>query len=390
MTANKFIYTTALDKIRKMKSRKKVIQGGTSASKTFSILAVLIDKAARQSGLEISIVSSSVPHLRRGALKDFLKIMKLTGRYIDKNYNRTNLIYTFSNGSYIEFFSVEDEAKLRGARRNILYVNEANNIDYESYKQLAIRTSGDIYIDFNPTSNFWAHSEVLSEPDSEFLKLTYKHNEGLPQTIIDELEQNREKALTSDYFKNWCRVYLDGEVGQLEGTIIQNWKSIDKIPEGAQLLGYGSDWGFTNDPTTLIALYKWDNKLIVDEIIYQKGLLSSDYAKIIKQNNIIDKIIADSSEPRTIAELKTYGINIQGVKKPRIKESIHLMLEYELLITSSSTNLINEIMNYKWSDKSNGEPIDAFNHCIDALRYIIWTKLGKNENKPTSVFRFIK
>jgi phage terminase large subunit len=316
--------------------------------------------------------------------------MKLTGRYIDKNYNRTNLIYTFSNGSYIEFFSVEDEAKLRGARRNILYVNEANNIDYESYKQLAIRTSGDIYIDFNPTSNFWAHSEVLNEPDSEFLKLTYKHNEGLPQTIIDELEQNRIKALTSDYFKNWCRVYLDGEVGQLEGTIIQNWKSIDNIPEDAQLLGYGSDWGFTNDPTTLIALYKWEGKIIADELIYIKGLMSSDYANLVKQNNIIDKIIADSAEPRTIAELKTYGINIQGVKKPRIKESIHLMLEYELLVTSKSTNLINEITHYKWSDKANGEPIDAFNHCIDALRYIIWTKLGKNENKAVTPFRFIR
>lgn len=385
-----FIYTTALDKIRKMKARKKVIQGGTSASKTFSILAILIDKATKKPGLEISIVSSSIPHLRRGALKDFLKIMKTTGRYIDKNYNKTNLIYTFSNGSYIEFFSVEDEAKLRGARRNILYVNEANNIDYESYKQLAIRTSKDIYIDFNPTEKFWSHFEVLNEPDSEFLKLTYKDNEGLPQTIINELEQNRIKALTSDYFKNWCRVYLDGEIGQLEGTIIQNWKQIDNIPKEAELLGYGSDWGFTNDPTTLIALYKYDGKIIVDEIIYQKGLLNSDYAKLVKQNNITEKIIADNSEPRTIAEIKSYGINIQGVKKPRIKESIHLLLEYELLVTSRSTNIINEIMNYKWSDKNNSEPMDAFNHCIDAIRYIIWTKLGKYENKPSVAFRFIK
>jgi len=163
---NKFIYTTALRKIRKMKSRIKIIQGGTSASKTFSILATLIDKAIKQPNLEISIVSETIPHLRRGCLKDFLSIMKNTNRYIPNNYNKTLLKYTFTNGSYIEFFSCDSEERLRGARRNILYMNEANNINYDAYLQLEMRTDQDIYIDFNPTSSFWVHTEVLTQPNS--------------------------------------------------------------------------------------------------------------------------------------------------------------------------------------------------------------------------------
>ena len=385
-----FKYTSSICKIRAIKQRKKVIQGGSSAGKTFAILAVLIDRAIKTPGLEISVVSNTVPHLRRGALRDFLKIMKQTGRYIDKNYNKTNLTYNFTNGSYIEFFSVEDESKLRGARRNVLYVNEANNITYEAYQQLAIRTSGEIYIDFNPVARFWAHNEVLAEDDAGFLKLTYRDNEGLPATVKKELEEKRVKAFTSDYWKNWCRVYLDGEIGQLEGTIIQNWKVIDSIPEEASLIGYGTDWGFTNDPTTLIALYKYDGKIILDQVIYQKGLLTSDYTRLVKQNGITENIIADNAEPRTIAEAKSYGVKISGVKKPRVLESLHLLLEYEFLVTSRSIELINELEHYIWSDKGKNEPIDAFNHCIDAIRYCIWVKLGKNENKSKSPFRLVR
>ena len=385
-----FTYTSSIRKIRSVKSRKKVIQGGSSAGKTFAILAVLIDKAVKIPHSEISVVSNTVPHLRRGALRDSLKIMKETGRYIDRNYNKTNLTYNFSNGSYIEFFSVEDESKLRGARRHILYINEANNINYEAYQQLAIRTSGDIYVDFNPVARFWAHTEVLNEPDSELLILTYKDNEGLPNTVLHELEDKRIKARTSEYWMNWCRVYLDGEVGKLEGTIFQDYNIIDKIPEDAKLIGYGTDWGFTNDPTTLVALYRYDGKLLIDELLYQKGLMSGDYARMVKQLGLKETIYADSAEPRTIAEVKSYGINIQAVKKPRIKESLHMVLEYDIEVTSRSTNLIHEFDHYTWSDKHNNEPIDGFNHCIDAVRYCAWMKLGKNERTTKTPFRMVR
>lgn len=375
-----FIRTTAINKILRMKARKKVIQGGSSAGKTYGILPILIDKAIKNPGLEISVVGATVPHLKGGALKDFLKIMRETNRWVADNYNKSDRKYEFTNGSYIEFINADGD-KAIGPRRDILYVNEANLISYETYSQLSIRTNLDIYIDFNPVMTFWAHTEVLTEDDAELLVLTYLDNEGLPGTVKSELEQRRKKAETSEYWSNWCRVYLDGQVGQLEGVIFNGYKTIDSIPEDAKLLGYGTDWGFTNDPTTCIGLYKWNNSIIAHEVIYQKGLQTGDYANLIKQNNIKETIYADSSEPRTIAEAKSYGVRIEKVKKPGIVESLHLMLEYPLIVTSTSTNLIYELDRYTWSDKNHNEPIDAFNHCIDALRYVVWMKLGIKERE---------
>jgi len=175
-----FVYTTAIKKLRKLKKRIRIVQGGTSAGKTFGILPILIDKACKNELLEISVVSESVPHLRRGALKDFEKIMRSTNRWIDAHFNKSLLKYTFSNGSFIEFFSVDQPDKLRGARRNILYINECNNVNFEAYQQLSIRTSHEVWLDFNPTHEFWAHTELLQDKDSEHLIVTYKDNEALP------------------------------------------------------------------------------------------------------------------------------------------------------------------------------------------------------------------
>ncbi len=310
-----FQVTTALKKLAKLKKRKRVVQGGTSASKTWSILPLLIDKAQSVPNREISVVSESIPHLRRGALKDFLKILVATGRFDANKFNKSTLKYTFSNGSYIEFFSADQDDKLRGARRTDLYVNEANNVSFEAYNQLAIRTSGTIWIDFNPTSTFWAHTEIATQEDADFIKLTYKDNEGLPLPIVKELESNRVKALTSTYWANWCSVYLDGEIGNLEGACIPDWSRIDKLPEEARLLCYGMDFGYTNDETTLIGLYKWNDGYIFDEVIYQKGLLNSDISRLLKEGDIKDIVWADSAEPKSIAELKSYGHLVEPVKK---------------------------------------------------------------------------
>lgn len=382
---NKFVYTTALRKIRQMKSRVKVIQGGTSASKTFSILAILIDRAIKTPNLEISVVAESIPHLRRGANKDFLKIMKETGRYIPTHYNKTLLRYEFSNGSYMEFFSVDDETKLRGARRNILYLNEANNINYDAYMQLEIRTDGEIYLDFNPTSNFWAHTEVLTKDNSQHLILTYKDNEALSQDIIDSLELNRQRAATSTYWENWCRVYLDGEVGQIEGTIFSDYLVIDRIPDDARILCYGLDFGFSEDPVALVAIYKYDNNLIIDEVIYRKGVLNSELSNLMKQNQVTGEIFADSAEPKSIAELKRYGHQVKPVEKGRdsVKFGIQLIQEYKLLVTKQSTNILEELSKYMWKRNRDGgydpEPIDMYNHAMDAMRYGIMMKLGKRK-----------
>jgi phage terminase large subunit len=378
-----------------MKSRIKVIQGGTSASKTFSILAILIDRAIKTPNLEISVVSESIPHLRRGANKDMIKIMKETGRYIPTHYNKTLLRYEFSNGSYIEFFSADDESRLRGARRNILYLNESNNINYDAYLQLSIRTDGDIYLDYNPTSKFWVHTEVIGQPDTELLVLTYKDNEALSEEIVKQLEVNREKAKTSTYWENWCRVYLDGEIGQVEGTIFTDFNIIDKIPEDARLLGYGLDFGFSQDPAALIAIYKYNDELVVDEVVYQTGLLNSELSNIMKQSGVKGEIFADSAEPKSIQELKRYGHQVKPVEKGKdsVNYGIQILQQKRMLVTRRSTNILDEFSKYMWKKNRDGgyekTPVDYANHACDALRYVAMMKLGvRKESNGTRPFRF--
>ncbi len=373
----------------RLTKRKKIIQGGTSAGKTFGIIPILIDRAIKTPRLEISIVSESIPHLRRGCIKDFIKIMVLTSRWRPEEYNRSLLRYEFANGSYIEFFSVSDEARLRGARRNVLYVNEANNIPFQAYHQLAIRTDQDIYIDFNPSSQFWAHTEIEPGADAELIILTYKDNEALSSTIIDEIESAKYKASTSSYWANWWQVYGLGLVGSLEGVIFENWRAIPGLPRNengeveAELLGYGLDWGYTNDPTAVIGLYKYDGKVIIDEVLYKKGLTNRAI-----YNNLKDtikkgaEIVGDSAEPKSIDELRNYGLNIYGAKKgpDSIRQGINLLQEYDLLITEQSTNVIKEIRGYVWNkdragQKENRPAPNQMDHTLDAIRYIATSKL---------------
>ena len=375
-----FQSTTAIKKLHALKKRKKVIQGGTSAGKTFGILPILIDRCIRTPLLETSVVSESIPHLRRGAMKDFLKIMIATGRYRDWQWNRSSLKYTFTNGSYIEFFSVEQPDKLRGARRNVLYVNEANNIPFEAYNQLAIRTSGDIWIDFNPTANFWAHKEVASEDDADFITLTYLDNEALPLTIVKDIESARDKAKDSTYWHNWWQVYGLGKVGSLDGVCLTGWEEI-KLPEEARLLCYGMDFGYSNDPTTVIGLYKYNDAYIFDEVLFQKKLLNSDISNLFKANDINGIVYADSAEPKSIAELRTYGHKVLPCTKGKdsIVYGINLINQNKIYITNRSKNLIKELQSYSWMKDREGntinKPIDAFNHCIDACRYAITSQL---------------
>lgn len=380
------IITTAIRKINALKRRIKIIQGGTSAGKTYGILPILITKAATYPRTEISIVAESIPHLRRGALKDFLKIMKETNRYFDERFNKTLLRYEFANGSFIEFFSADDSSKLRGARRDILYINECNNVTFESYNELAIRTKKEIYLDFNPANEFWVHKELKGESDADFLILTYKDNEALDKSIIDQLEKNRLKAETSSYWANWCRVYLDGEIGMLEGVIFSNWKSIDKLPAEAKLIGIGLDFGYTNDPTAAIEIYNYNGTRILNELVYRTGMLNSDIAKILPKNVVV---YADSSEPKSIDEIKRYGITIKGVTKGKdsINYGIDVMQQQEYLVTSNSVNLIKELRAYCWDVDKQGtrlnKPIDTNNHGIDALRYHEMETLGLKRNYGT-------
>jgi phage terminase large subunit len=377
------IITTAIDKIEALQKRIKIIQGGTSAGKTYSVLAVLITKAASYPRTEISIVAESIPHLRRGALKDFLKIMKENNRYFDERFNKSLLRYEFSNGSVMEFFSADDSSKLRGARRDILYINECNNVTFESYNELAIRTKKEVYLDFNPANEFWVHKELKDEQDSDFLILTYKDNEALDNSIVQQIEKNRLKAETSAYWANWWRVYGLGEIGMLEGVIFSNWKTIDILPKEANLIGIGLDFGYTNDPTAIIEIYNYNGQRIINELKYQTGMLNSDIANALPKHV---PVYADSSEPKSIEEIKRYGITIKGVTKGKdsINYGIDVMQRNEYLVTSNSTNLIKELRAYCWDTDKQGtrlnKPIDTNNHAIDALRYHEMETLGMNSN----------
>jgi len=369
-----FKRTKAINKILALKKRIKIVQGGTSASKTYGILAILIHKAIQTPGLEISVVSESIPHLRRGCIKDCIKILKDTNRYNDNQFNRSLLKYNFFNGSYIEFFSAssDDSSKLRGARRDVLYINEANNITFEAFNELSIRTRLEVFLDFNPSNEFWVHENLQNDPDADMIILTYKDNDALDQRIVKEIEKAKEKAKTSKFWENWWRVYGCGLVGRLQGVVFSNWQQIDKIPDDAKLIGIGIDFGYTNDPTAIIEVYKWNEKRIVNELCYQSGLVNSEIAKKLPNGLIC---YADSAEPKSIAEIRMHNKMIKGAKKGRdsIMHGIQLMQSQDYLITSQSINLIKELRAYIWdvdrAGKTLNRPKPGLDHLIDALRY---------------------
>ena len=405
-----FVYTTAIDKLRRLKKRIRIIQGGTSAGKTYGILPILIDTAARTPKIEISVVSETIPHLRKGAMRDFIKIMQSTNRYIPDHWNKSNFVYTFTNGSFIEFFSADQQSKVRGPRRDVLYINECNNVDFETYTQLAIRTKQTIWLDYNPTNEFWAHTELLNDADSDFLQLTYTDNEALSDTIVAEIEKARIRAfyepmavnlfaesnIKNSYWANWWKVYGLGEVGSVQGVIFSNWRIVDNLPTNAQLKGVGVDFGFASDPTAIIEIYTFDGEVYLNEVCYNNGLTNNEIANVLKKRGYDSRtmIVADCAEPKSIAEINRYGFRIIPSVKgaDSINFGIDLLQQFDLCVTAESVNLIKELRNYIWDTDNQGNrigrPIDCFNHLIDALRYIAVKVLSKqSERKVRGVIR---
>lgn len=384
-----FIRTTAINKILQLKKFCRGVQGGSSAGKTYAILPIFIDIATKVPLSEMSVVAESIPHLKRGAMKDFKKIMVETGRFFDDRWNATDFKYTFGNGSQIEFFSADNDAKLRGARRDWLYMNEANNMNFYSYTELASRTKKGVYLDWNPTNPFWFHDELINDSDVDFLIINYLDNEACPESALNFINKAKQKAdAGSGFWNNWYRVYGLGEIGSLEGVVFNNWTQCDAIPKEAEFISYGLDWGFTNDPTSLIAAYRYEGKIYVDELLYQTQLTNSDIVAKLKQLGVTHSqcIVADSAEPKSIQDLTNAGFYVEPAKKgpDSIKASIDRLQQYEIVITKNSLNLIKELRQYKWAKDREGKalnaPEDVMNHAIDCLRYVGLNKLSQYEN----------
>ncbi len=374
-----FQETTAFNKIDALKKRIRIIQGGTSASKTISILLYLIAYAQTDVKPTLtSVVSESIPHLKRGAIRDFKKILQAHKYWKDKNWNVQDSTYTFESGSQIEFFSADNADKLRGGRRDRLFLNEANNCTFDSFEQLEVRTKEFVIIDYNPTIEFWALTEVNGKRDDvDYIILTYKDNEGCPPEIVASIEQRMNR-------KGWWQVYGLGQLGEVEGKIYKDWAIIDEIPHEARLERRGLDYGYTNDPTAIVDVYRYNGGYIFDETCYQKGLSNKQIADVIRNlENPQTIVVPDSAEPKSNDELVSYGINILPANKGQgsVLQGIQYVQHQRISVTKRSVNIIREYRNYLWSTDKNGkilnEPEHTFSHSMDAIRYAM------ESNKPT-------
>lgn len=371
------------ESLRAYGSKARVIanRGGTRSSKTYSVMQLLITIAKiRKTPVFISVVSETLPHLRRGAYKDFKEI--IGNEEITITENKTELTAVFPNGSTIEFFSVDNWAKVKGSRRDILFINECNRIDYEAYRQLAVRTTQTIFIDWNPDNEFWYEKHIANRDTTVEIHSTYKDNPYLDKAQIAEIESNRHNT-------QWWRVYGLGLTGYIEGTIYQPFIQIDELPEARSRMRhvYGLDFGYSNDPTALVDVYidVGAKKIYADEIIYQSGLLNSEIAARMAEHGIskATEIFADAAEPKSVDELgsRGYRYNVKPAYKKDLLSQIQFLQQFEIYVTKRSLSIIRESRRYKWKQDREGNPVnepeDMNNHAMDALRYAVFTALRK-------------
>lgn len=330
----------------------------------------LIDYCQTHKGKTVSVVSESYPHLKRGAIRDFKNIMESQKYWNDESWNRTDSIYEFPGNTIMEFFSADQAGKVHGPRRDILFLNEANNIEYDVYTQLEIRTREIVWIDSNPTHEYWIYTEVLPTVDADQITLTYKDNEALDQTIIDSIESRKNNT-------NWYRVYGMGQLGAVEGRIYKDWAVIDAVPHEAKLERYGMDFGYANDPTALVAVYRYNGGYILDEVLYQKGLSNKQLADILLNQDEFGVCVADAAEPKSIDEIRSYGVAIQPAVKGRgsVSQGIQWVASQRISVTKRSVNLLKEYRSYLWTTDRWGKlgttPEPGNDHGMDALRYAL-------------------
>lgn len=374
--------TTALTKIEQTLYEPtfyKVIQGGASASKTYSIMTILIGYCESYPNSLVTVAGMTYNHLATGTMRDFKRIMDETGRYRPERFNKSSKIYTFENGSQIEFLST-DNMTARGPRRDVLFANEANGLSYEVFDQLATRTRDFVIIDYNPSAKFWAHEELVEKkPDkTTFITLTYLDNEALSKQERENIESRKPKP--GEEPSNWWCVYGLGQIGSLEGNIYSGWveSTAEEISATGKLVRYGLDFGFSNDETAMVSIYEMpDGKLGVIQEIYQKGLLGSQYVSVLQHHNIDPTvlIVADSARPEIIAEIKNGGFRIIGADKNAGSVLRGIDRVQQRQIVYCGKDLKREYLAYAWRKKRSGEvldePEDGNDHALDSLRYAV-------------------
>jgi phage terminase large subunit len=372
------------------KARIVVNQGGTWSGKTYSILQVLCTLAIQSSNLVITIAGQDIPNLKAGPLRDMDRILRSSAVLSSfvASYNRTERVFEFTNGSVMEFNSYDDEQDAKSGKRDYLFVNEANGIPYPVFKQLALRTDKQVLVDYNPSAEFWVHEQVLGNPgvypSVELLISDHRHNPFISADMHAQIER-----LKYENEETW-KVYARGLTGKVKGLVLKNIFLCDAVPAGAKFVACGMDFGFTNDATGCLEVYLQNGELWVNELIYETGLTNPDISARLRTLGVkpSQEIVADSAEPKSIEELRRLGWYITPAQKgpDSINNGIDILQRYRINVTRRSTHLRSELGKYSWrkdrSGKTLNEPIDAFNHLIDPLRYVALNKLRIRPTGP--------
>lgn len=359
-----------------LQSDKKIVieQGGTRSGKTYNILLwVIFDYCTSNRDKVVTICRKTFPALRATVMRDFLDILRTHNIYREEFHNKSNSEY-YLFGNLIEFISLDQPQKVRGRKRDLLYSNEINELTWEDWQQLIFRTNDRIVGDFNPSDEYhWLYDKVIPREDCDFYRTTYLDNPFLDPTLIQEIERLR------DTDEQYWQIYGLGERARSRSTIF-NYVEIDKIPEDAEFISYGMDYGFTNDPTTLVATFKKDHNLYFKELLYRTGMTTNDIHQFLKSKGVDGPIYADTAEPRLNEELRRMGWNIRKSEKD-IRAGIDMLKRHKIHLTKDSNNAIMEFRNYKWKEDKSGvitnQPIDLHNHIVDACRYSTYSILSK-------------
>ena len=362
-------------------SDKRIVieQGGTRSGKTYNILMwIIFGYCMSNKSKVITICRKTYPALRSTAMRDFFEILKEYDLYNENDHNKSSGEFKF-NGNLIEFISLDSPQKVRGRKRDLLYVNEANEMFYEDWQQLIFRTTERAILDYNPSDEFhFIYDKIKNRDDADFFVTTYKDNPFLSEDIKKEIE--RLKDIDANYWK----IYGLGEVGSSKSLVFQILEC-NNVPDGAKFLSYGMDYGFSNDPTTMVGIWKLGDDIYLKELLFRTGMTNRDINDTLREMGIgaRDEIYGDSSEPKTIEELYRFGWNVKPATKGQgsINIGIDMMKRYRLNVTKDSVNMIKEFRNYKWKEDKNGnvlnDPVDMFNHTIDAVRYGLYDKLAR-------------